>query len=103
MNRKVFGDYIDEICHKCCHNKKNCIELHQAGFLPVIVNNIVEYSYCKNKCHKCELREGDKELVLHWIKRQEHLNRNIKGDLYLFIEIYSNYYPPIEYIRELFF
>ena len=47
MNRNNFGDYVDEICHKCCHKNKDHIELHQAGFLPNIVNNIVEYSYCE--------------------------------------------------------
>ena len=74
MNRNNFGDYIDEIGHKCC----------------------------ENKCHKCVNRKGDKELILHWIKRQEHLNRTIQDDLYLFFEVYSNYYPPIEYVREHF-
>ena len=72
MNRNNFGDYVDEICHKCCHNKNNYNELDQAGFLPNIANNIVEFLYCENKCHKCECREYHKETILHWITAQEH-------------------------------
>ena len=35
MNRNNFGDYIDEICHKCC----------------------------EHTCHKCENRKDDKEII----------------------------------------
>ena len=40
MNRNNVADYINEIFHKFCHNKKNCIELQQVGLLPNITTNI---------------------------------------------------------------
>ena len=91
------------MCEKWCYNQKYYIDIYDLNLPPNVVNNIVEYSCCENRCSKCECRQHTKEWICRYTdKFQAKLNRQLEDDLLIFIMVYGDLHPPLEYVRTCF-